>query len=144
MNWSILETVATFSPARAIGRARSAAIAYGAASVLIVVGIGYLLSAAYIAAERQFGAIVASLGFGIILVLLGLILLVVYRAVSSVRARREEEKRREQLSDTLGAAAVTLLPALLRSKWGIAELLAPIVAAAVYSIYKENSKSDKR
>jgi hypothetical protein len=107
---------------------------------LLVCGVGFLVAAGFIAAERRWGAINASVGFGIGFIVLAIIVFAVYRAAAAMRRRRLERERKAAQMSSLIAAALALVPTLLRSRTGMAELLAPVVALLAYMIYKENTK----
>jgi hypothetical protein len=122
----------------AIQRVKGAAIAYAAAALLFLVGAGFLVGAAYVAAAREWGSITAALIFGAAFILVGIIVLVVRSIMASVRKRRDR-RRSFDLATIAAAAAVTALPLLIK-RGGVASLLAPVVALAAYAVYRETRR----
>lgn len=120
-------------------RAKAAAIAYLLAAILVLVGLGFLIGAAYIAAARHFGSITAAVGFGLGFLLLGGIVLGVHAIVASAR-RRQKNRRAIDLATIAGAAAVSGLP-LLFKRGGLAGVMAPLLALLAYAVYRENSSA---
>lgn len=121
-------------------RARTTFIIYVLASILAVTGIGFLVGAGYIAAAERYGSLAAAIGFGLGFLAVAIIVLASRSVVLSAR-RRREKRRSLDLAAIAGAAAITALPVLLRSKAG---LIAPLIAVAAYMIYRENRKPDDR
>jgi hypothetical protein len=121
---------------KAVRRAKVAAIVYVIVAVLGAIGVGFLIGAGYIAAALRFGSLYAALGFGIGFIVVAAIVLGIHAIVAGHRRRRRNRLGAE-LATVAGAAAVTLLPALLRSRAG---LIGPLIAIAAYAIYRENSK----
>lgn len=119
-------------------RARTTLIVYVLVAILALTGIGFLVGAGYIAAAQRYGSLEAAIGFGLGFLAAAIIILVARSIVSSAR-RRREKRRSIDLATIIGAAAVTALPVLLRSKGGIA---APLIAAVAYMIYRENRKPE--
>lgn len=139
---SLIASIATSEAGLAVRRTRRAATAYLAAAVFGICGIGFLVGAAYVWAARRYGHVEAALGFGIgFLVLSGLILLV-HKLAGQARARKARRQRKADMATLGTAAAMALVPTLLRSKGGIGALLGPVVALAAYQIYRENRKPD--
>ncbi|HVW55602.1 MAG TPA: hypothetical protein VHC00_07970 [Rhizobiaceae bacterium] len=136
---TLLSSIINLEPSLFLKRARNAAIAYGVALAALLCGVGFLIGAGYIAAADRYGSFTASLGFGIGFVILAILIFGIYEIASAIsEKRRAREKRAAQMSSLL-AAALALLPTLLRSRAGLAELLAPVVALVAYMIYKENT-----
>ncbi|AWC22115.1 MULTISPECIES: hypothetical protein [Aminobacter] len=139
---SLIAGFATGETTLALRRTRRAAVAYLAAGLAALCGVGFLVGAAFVWAARRFGHIEAALGFGLgLLVLAGLILLI-HKLAAGARARADRKRRRTDIAALGTTAAVALLPTLLRSKGGIGAVLGPVVALAAYAIYRENRKSD--
>lgn len=138
---TLLSSIANLEPSLLLKRARNAAIAYALAIAAFLCGVGFLIGAGYIAAADRFGSLYASLGFGIGFVILAILIFGVYEIASAVSEKRRARERRATQISSLLAAALALLPTLLRSRAGLAELLAPVVALVAYMIYKENSDS---
>lgn len=139
---SLIAGFASGETTLALRRTRRAAVAYLAAGLAALCGVGFLVGAAFVWAAGRFGHIEAALGFGLgFLVLAGLILLV-HKLAAGSRARADRKRRRSDIAALGTTAAVALLPALLRSKGGIGAVLGPVVALAAYAIYRENRKPD--
>lgn len=136
---TLLSSILNLEPSLFVRRVRNAAIVYLLALAAFLCGVGFLIGAGYIEAAARFGGFRASLGFGIGFIVLAALIFGIYQFVSAVaEKRRVREKRAQQMSSLL-AAALALLPTLLRSRAGLAEILAPVVALIAYMIYKENS-----
>jgi hypothetical protein len=136
---ALLSSILNLEPSLILKRARNGAIAYLLALAALLCGVGFLIGAGYIAAARRYGDFNASLGFGIGFVVLAVLIFAVYQIAGAIsEKRRAREKRAAQMS-SLVAAALALLPTLLRSRAGLAELLAPVIALIAYMIYKENN-----
>jgi hypothetical protein len=133
---SLIGSLISGEAIKAARRARIAAIVYLVVAVLAAVGLGFLIGAGYIVAARRFGSLAAALGFGLGFVLAAAIVLAVH-AIGAARRRRRRDRLGAELATLAGAAAVTLVPVLLRSRAG---LLGPLIAVAAYAIYRENSK----
>lgn len=136
---SLIAGLATGETMDALRRTRSAVIAYLLAAALLLLGGGFLLLAAFIAAAREFGPVGAALWFGGGFVLLGAGVIAGHRIASPTRRRRARRQRSRDFARVAAAAGIALAPALLRSRAGILALAAPVIAAVVYSIYRENS-----
>jgi protein-S-isoprenylcysteine O-methyltransferase Ste14 len=133
---SLIAAFASGEAMDAVRRAKVTAIAYLAAAVFGLCGAGFLIGAAYIVAARRFGTVEAAVGFGVCFLLIAIIILAVRSLAARSRARRAR-RRGADLATIAGVAAVSVLPALLKSRAGI---IAPIVALAAYAIYRENQK----
>lgn len=120
------------------------AILYGLAAVFALCGVGFLIGAAYIWLATRYGPLATCLGFGIgFLVIAGLIL-VVHKLTTSMRSRRRARRRQADMTALGVTAALTLLPALARSKAGLGAVIAPALAVVAYAIYRENAKPKPR
>jgi hypothetical protein len=139
---SLLAAFASGETFQAVRRARRAAIVYALAGISILVALGFLVGAGYVAAADRYGTINAALGFAGGFFLLAVIILMVHRIASGMRARSIARKRSKELTTIGAAAALAVLPTLLRGKGGLATLLAPVFAVAAYAIYRENRKPD--
>lgn len=137
---SLLAAFASGETFQAARRIRRAAIAYALAGTALLTAIGFLVGAGYVAAARRYGSVEAALGFAGGFFLLAILVLIIHRIVSGMRARSIARKRSSELT-TIGAAALlAVLPSLIRGKGGATTLLAPAVALIAYAIYRENSK----
>jgi protein-S-isoprenylcysteine O-methyltransferase Ste14 len=133
---SLIAAFASGEAMDAVRRAKVTAIAYLAAAVFGLCGLGFLIGAGYIVAARRFGTVEAAVGFGAGFLLIAIVILAVRSLAARSRARRAR-RRGADLATIAGVAAVSVLPALLKSRAGI---IAPIVALAAYAIYRENQK----
>lgn len=124
-------------------RARRAAIFYLIAGIFGMVGIGFFVGAGYVAAARRFGAIEAAVGFGVAFLLVALLVLGVHMVTARTRARSKVDRRHADMATIAGAAAVSLLPSLLRGRSGIGGIIWPALAVFAYAVYRENVKPDK-
>ncbi|MER9135399.1 hypothetical protein NKI20_03685 [Mesorhizobium sp. M0830] len=139
---SLISGLASGEAVAAVRRARTAAIVYGLALTAALCGLGFLVGAAYIWAATRYGSLAAALGFGAaFLVLAGLILLI-YQLSAGSRARRRAQRRNADMKAVGIAAALAVLPTLLKGKGGLGVILGPAVALAAYAIYRENVKPD--
>lgn len=139
---SLLASIAASEAGVAVRRTRRAAIAYLAAAVFGICGIGFLVGAAYVWAARKFGHVEAALGFGVGLLVISGMILLVHKMMGRARVRKERRQRKADMATLGTAAAMALVPTLLRSKGGIGALLGPVVALVAYQIYRENRKPD--
>lgn len=117
-------------------RLKSAAIAYLLVALFAAIGVGFLIGAGYIYVAQEFGSLTAAISFGVGFLLIATIILIVH-SIRSSRAKRRRDKRGIDLATIAGAAAITGLPILLRSRAG---LVGPLAAIAAYVIYRENRK----
>ncbi|RWL80543.1 MAG: phage holin family protein [Mesorhizobium sp.] len=137
---SLISALASGEAMAALQRARITAIIYGLAAIFALCGVGFLLGAAYIWLAARYGPLATSLGFGIgFLVLAGLII-VIHKLTASARAKRRVRRRQADMTAVGVTAALALLPALARSKGGLAAIAAPALAVVAYAIYRENTR----
>ncbi len=142
---SLLGSMASGEISDRVGRLKRAVIIYIVAALAVGCGCGFLLAAGYIAAERHYGAIPAALGFGGGFILLAILLVAVYMGIEAARrARRRRKERAAEMSGMIGAAALALLPSLLRFRPSLFGLIVPLGAVAAYEIYKENAGGGSR
>lgn len=117
-----------------------AAILYGLAAVFALCGVGFLIGAAYIWLAARYGPLATSLGFGIgFLVVAGLII-AIHKLTASARGKRRARRRQADMTAVGVTAALALLPALAKSKGGLAVIAAPALAIVAYAIYRENTR----
>jgi protein-S-isoprenylcysteine O-methyltransferase Ste14 len=121
----------------AVRRAKGNAIAYIFVAIFGMVGVGFLVGAGYIAAARRFGSLEAAIGFGVGFLLVAL-LIIIGRKIALSRRRSRTERRKADMAAIIGAATVSALPLLLRSRAG---LVGPLVALGLYALYRENIRS---
>ncbi|AZO18410.1 phage holin family protein [Mesorhizobium sp. M2A.F.Ca.ET.043.05.1.1] len=137
---SLISALASGEAMAALQRARITAILYGLAAIFALCGVAFLIGAAYIWLAARYGPLATSLGFGIgFLVLAGLII-VIHKLTASARAKRRARRRQADMTAVGVTAALALLPALARSKGGLAAIAAPALAVVAYAIYRENTR----
>ena len=141
---SLLTAFASNEALHAARQARRAAIAYLAAALAALAGLGFLVGAAYVHAAERYGTVNAALAFAGGFFLLALLIVLIHKIASGTRARAIARQRPVELKTIGAAAALTVLPMLLRSKGGLATLFGPAVAMALYAIYRENFESDEK
>ena len=101
-----------------VRRMKSAAIAYVFVAIFAVTGIGFLVGAGYIAAARKYGSFEAAIAFGVGFIVIAILIFAI-QSIAAARARRRRKQRGIDLATIAGAAAVTGLPILLRSRTGL-------------------------
>jgi undecaprenyl pyrophosphate phosphatase UppP len=138
----LLASFASGETVVAVRRLRRALVAYAVAAMAALCGAGFFIGAFYIWLAERYGAIEAALWIGGGFVAIAGLVLVVHRSMVGLRARRAADRRKADLTAVGVAAALAVLPGLLRSKAGFGVLLAPVIALAAYAIYRENSKPD--
>lgn len=121
-------------------RARTAAIVYVLAALAAFCGLGFLMGAAYIWVAGRYGSMSAALGFGIGFLAIAGFILLVYKISAGTRARRRAQRRNADIKAIGIAAALAVLPTLLKGKGGLGVVLGPAIALAAYAIYRENTK----
>jgi high-affinity Fe2+/Pb2+ permease len=136
---SIIRSFASGEVTDIFGRLRRTAIVYALAVVAAACGIGFLIAAGFMVAARRYGSLEAATGFGIGFIVIAILAVSIHAlAEARARARRRKKARAAEFSGVLGAAALAALPALLRSRLGVVELLAPFAAIMAYEVFKEN------
>ncbi len=136
---SLIAGYASGETAFALRRAKRAGIAYVAAGIAGLCGLGFLVGAAYVWAARSWGEIEAAVAFGLGFLALAGLILAVHSIAARSRAREDKQRRSSELAALGMTAAAAIVPTLLRSKGGIGALLGPLVALVAYAIYRENS-----
>lgn len=139
---SLIMSIVSGEAADAAARARRAAIVYGIAAVLMLIGLGFLVGAGYIVSARRLGNLEATLAFAAGFVVVALVLIVSQRIWSKARARRIVERRKREVTGLASAAALALLPTLLSKKSTVSVLALPIIGAIAYAVWRENAGSD--
>lgn len=135
---SLLGVVLSGEASATAKRLKTQVIVYSILGLLSLIGLIFLLVAAYIYAAQRLGALPAALWFGG--GLLGVVIVVygIYRISARASARRAAARRRADLTGVAAATALAVLPAVA-SRGGAGLLVAPLIAAVGYQIYKENS-----
>lgn len=137
---AVIGSIVSGEAADAIGRARRAAVIYAIAGVLGLLGAVFLLVAGYLATAREIGAVNAALWFGGGFLAVALLLVIVHRVTSTIRAKRVAARRKAETRTVVSTAAMALLPALLASRGGALAVLVPAAAAMGYAVYRENAR----
>lgn len=141
---SLLASLASGETVVALRRARRAAIIYLFVGLFVMCGVGFLLGALYIWLAARYGSFETALGFGVAFIVLALIILLVDRLTAHSRAVKAAERRKSDFTAVGVAAALAILPNLVRSRAGAGVLIAPLLAAAGYMIYRENRRPRPR
>ncbi|CCV11137.1 hypothetical protein [Mesorhizobium sp. STM 4661] len=137
---TLISGLASGETVAAMRRARTAAVVYVLAGLAAFCGLGFLVGAAYIWAAGRYGSMAVALGFGIGFLLIAGIILLVYQISAGTRARRRAQRRNADIKAIGIAAALAVLPTLLKGKSGLGAVLGPAIALAAYAIYRENVK----
>lgn len=105
-----------------------------------LVGLMFLLLAAYLFAAEKLGALPAALWFGGVLLGVALAGYIIHAATAGVRARRRARRRRDEFGNIAAATALAALPALASRTGGLGLVAMPFLAAVGYQIIKENTR----
>lgn len=140
---SLVAAFASLNVPRIARRVRRAVIGYAVTAAALVLGLGFLLAAAFIRAAQRWGGFEAALGFGFGFLVLAAIIMLVQRSTGARRARRRDEARKaEQMRSVATAAAVAVVPALVRRAGVVGSILLPLAGLAAYAIWQENRPGD--
>lgn len=141
---SLIASVVSGEASEAVGRARRAVVLYALAGLLVLCGAGFLLGAAFVTVANDIGTVPAALWFGGGFIVLALLLVVGHKIAANASARRAEKRRQAEMAAVASAAAFAILPALLSSRQGrSAFLVAPLLAALGYAVWRENAPDRK-
>lgn len=136
----LITGVVTGEAAIAAKRAKAAVGAYAMAAILVLIGVGFLLVAAYVATARKIGPLDAALALGGGFLAVGLLIVLLHRIGAARRARRDAERRAREATAIGSATAAALVPALLGSRHGLTVLVLLGAAATGYTIFRENTR----
>lgn len=136
---SLVAGFVTGETRQAVRQTVRAIIFYSLAAVAVLIGIGFLLGAAYIEAAGHYGPRNAAIGFGIGFLVLALLIYVLHLVLRRMQARTAKRRRTDEMTAVATAAAVAIVPALLKGK-GALGLLAVPAALVAYAIYRENTR----
>jgi Na+-transporting methylmalonyl-CoA/oxaloacetate decarboxylase gamma subunit len=139
---SLIAGLATGETMAALRRMRRAAIAYGLAGIAALAGVIYLLIAGTIWLAQRYGAIEACLGVGVAFIALALLIAVIHKFMSPVRAKAARRQRNSDFTKAALAAGIAVVPTLLKGRAGAALLLVPALAVLADAIYRENTKPE--
>jgi hypothetical protein len=136
---SVLLAIAGANLRRKVDQLRRAALFYTLAGAAFVLGLVFLLIAAYIFFAERYGALPAALGFAGGLIVLALLILAIHSLGGSRPSPRlEKEERADQMKAMATAVAIGAVPAIIRSTGIVGALVLPAIAVVGYAIYKEN------
>ncbi len=141
---TLIASFATGEIMNSLQRLKKALVAYTVSALCFAVAIIFLMIAGTIWLARRFGAIEATLGVGVAFLAIGIVVLVVHRLTSGVKAKAVNTRRNDDLRKAAIATGIAVLPTLLRGRAGKAALLAPAVGALAYALYRENSGRGRR
>ena len=141
---TLVASVVSGEAADAVTRARRAAVVFLVAGILGACGVGFLISAGYIALSREVGSLAAALWFSGGFLLAALIILLIHRIGAGMRARKAARRRSSEMKAVASAAAFAALPTLLAGRGKVALLVLPALAALAYGIWRENAPRDPR
>ena len=85
---TLIASVLSGEATEALGRVRRKIVAYLIAGLLAACGVGFFIGAGTIALAREVGAVSAALWIGGAFVLIAVLVLIVHRIMTRVRARR--------------------------------------------------------
>lgn len=137
---TLLASLASGEAVQAAQRIRRATIAYAIAALLSLAAAGFLVGAGYMWTAEQFGAIEAALMFAGGFLVLALLVLAINKAVTVTREHALKRRRKSELVTVGTAAALAVLPSLIRGRGGLLPLLAAPAALAAFLIYQENTR----
>jgi biotin transporter BioY len=116
-------------------RLRRAAIAYLAAAVLGLVGLVFLLLAAWIFLARRVGPMEAALWFAGVFIVLAAVVLIIHRVIAAARRRSAARQRTRDLTSVGASTALVAVPLLSRTRGGIGALAVGVALLGGYAIY---------
>ena len=137
---SLLGTLLSGEAAATVNRLKTQAIVMSVLGAIGLLGLVFLLLAAYLFAAERLGALPAALWFGGSLLGLALGGYLVYLVTAGARARREARRRKSEISTIAAATALAALPALASRTGGLGLVAMPFLAAVGYQIIKENTR----
>lgn len=139
---SLIAGFVTGETRQAVRQGVRALIFYGLAAAAALLGLAFLLGAAFIEVSRHYGPRDTALIFGGGFLLLAVIILVVHWAMRGVRRRSAKRRRNDEMTAVATAAALAAVPlvsSLLKGKGALGLLAAP-AALVAYAIYRENTR----
>lgn len=118
-------------------RAKSAAVAYFMAAIAILIGLGFLIAAAFSWIADIYGTVYTALGFGGAFILLAIIIIIAHRVTERGQKQLAKQRRSHDVKAMAQTAAMVVVPALI-ARGGVGSLAAPVLALLGYGIYREN------
>lgn len=123
-------------------RVRTLMVVYAVVGALTLTGLIFLLVAAYLALAQFIGAIYSALAIAVVMLLIAGIMLLAIRMGESRRRREIAQRRRSSEAGAFATtAALTALPAVIRSP--TLRLLALPAAAAAAFVLVRNARKGK-
>lgn len=124
------------------GRVRSSVLLYLFAGICVVVGIGFLIGAAFLLAAERYGTLEAALGFGGGFIVLAVLLVLIDSMQAKAWKRRRAERRGGELKALAATALLAALPGLLKTRTGFAGIMMPVIGLIALKIYDENREDE--
>lgn len=115
---------------------KRAAVAYAIAAVFAALAVGFMIAAGYMAAAAWIGPIAAALAFAGGFIVIAGVVIIVHRSSEASRLKELERQRTTEMATIGTAAALAVLPSVLRGKAGLATILAPAVAVGAFAAYR--------
>ena len=142
---SLIASMATGEIMDGIRRAKSAVVAYLLAGLAALVGVSFLIAAAFSWIASIYGTIYTALGFGGVFILVAIIVIVAHRMSERSQKRLAQQRRSHDMKAMAQTAAMIVVPALI-ARGGVGGLAAPLLALLGYGIYRENRprRGDRR
>jgi len=126
-----------------IERFRRDALVNGLIAFCVLIAVVFLLIAGYVALTAVLGPLFAALAMAGGALLLALLILLISKIGARERKRRElERRRRNEAGAAVTTAAVTALPALIRSPLGKG-LGLPLVVLAAYLLFRRSGDNSE-
>lgn len=117
-------------------RVKTAAIAYGAAALAVLVGAVFLIHAAYLVTAERVGPTAAALYFGVGFILLAIAIIIVFKIVAAMQRRAQRRRLAADRSAMAGASAMAMLPVLISRKGGMSAALVALAGLAGFAAYR--------
>lgn len=134
---SLIASMATGEIIDAMRRAKSAVVAYLLAGVAALIGVSFLIAAAFSWLASIYGTVYTALGFGGAFILLAIIVVVAHRFSERSQKRLAQQRRAHDMTAMAKTAAMIVVPALI-ARGGVGGVAAPLLALLGYGIYREN------
>lgn len=135
---SLIAGFVTGEAKQAVRQTMRGIVFYTLAAIAAVIGLGFLLGAAFIVVAERYGSRDAALAFGGGFILLAVLIYLLHVLSRRTRVKTVKRRRNDEMTAVATAAAVAILPALLKGK-GAYGLLAVPAALVAYAIYRENT-----
>lgn len=140
---SLIASMASGEIMDGLRRAKSAAVAYLLAGIAVLVGVSFLIAAAFAWLASIYGTVYTALGFGGAFILLAIIIIVAHRLGERSQKRLAEQRRSHDMKAMVQTAAMIVVPALI-ARGGVGGIATPLLALLGYGIYRENRPRGRR